>query len=58
MGLQDAVNKTIKVIFDDGTKITQRVGILKGFDDIYLYVDSEAIPHIKVIRWEVINDAS
>jgi hypothetical protein len=49
------LNKNVKVIFDDGDKITMRVGKLISVDDVFLYVENEAISIKNVVRVEVVE---
>ena len=54
------INKKIAVFFYDGKNISKRVGILKSFDNFFIYLktefsESEAINKKNIVRMVLLN---
>jgi hypothetical protein len=55
-GIKHFLEKRIVVIFNDGSRISRKEGILKNIDSNFLYIDTgttEGISIDQIIRWEV-----
>ncbi len=57
--LEQFISKRVKIIFDDGQDIKRKEGILKGFDETFIFLEAneeiEALARDRVVRIEFLE---